>query len=115
MNTTTLAANDNAVLNVQAALANFVKLAQDLVTAQYAPPYPFKRILTVEPGRRYARIVAQDEGQPYSRTCFCFVDMTNGDVLKSESWKKPAKHARGNIFNENPVKGVGAYGAAYIR
>jgi hypothetical protein len=117
---TALAANDNVspVLNTQAALVNFVKLAQELVDKHYAT-HPWKRVLSVEPGRRYARIVIQDEHDgvldAYSRSVYCFVDMTNGDVLKSESWKKPAKHARGNIFNENPVKGCGPYGAAYLK
>jgi hypothetical protein len=26
-----------------------------------------------------------------------FIDLTNGDILKADGWKAPAKHARGNI------------------
>ena len=46
----------------------------------------------------------------------CFVDKTNGDVLKAAGWKAPAKHARGNIFDSN--NGLGSmteYGPAYLR
>lgn len=48
------------------------------------------------PGRRYIRIVSSGHGQ---RSVWGFVDKTNGDILKAEGWKKPAKHARGNVFN----------------
>jgi hypothetical protein len=50
------------------------------------------------------------------RSAWAFVDKTTGDVLKAASWKKPAKHARGNIFDEwNGLKSVGPYGPAYLR
>lgn len=66
---------------------------------------PFK----IQIGKRYARIVR--EGSVH-----CFVDLTNGDVLKAASWSKPAKHARGNIFDEsNGLKLMGQYGPAYLR
>ncbi len=29
-----------------------------------------------------------------SRSVYCFVDLENGDVLKSASWKAPAKYNR---------------------
>ena len=46
----------------------------------------------------------------------CFVDFATGDVLKAASWKVPAKHARGNIFDEsNGLKFMGPFGPAYLR
>ena len=62
---------------------------------------------TIARGRKYAKIV--NGGSVY-----CFVDRTNGDILKAASWKAPAKHARGNIYDADPLKGVGPYGAAYL-
>lgn len=45
-----------------------------------------------------------------------FINKTNGDVLKPASWKAPAKHARGNIFDEkNGLGSMGPYGPAYLR
>lgn len=46
----------------------------------------------------------------------CFVDMTTGDVLKAAGWKAPAKHARGNIYDEhNGLAHIDPYGPAYLR
>ncbi|WFU52223.1 hypothetical protein QA639_21180 [Bradyrhizobium pachyrhizi] len=46
----------------------------------------------------------------------CFVCKTTGDVLKSASWSKPAKHARGNILDaHNGLLHMGPYGPAYLR
>jgi len=103
-------------MDTKAALTQFVALAQDMLDAYMAKHFALngKKVLTVEPGRRYTRIVTQTEGRD-DRSCYCFVDMTNGDVLMSASWKKPAKHARGNIFDADPIKAVGPHGANYMR
>lgn len=64
-------------------------------------------------GKRYARIITAGRG---SRSVYCFVDLENGDVLKSASWKTPAKGARGNIFADDEGMGrMGPYGAGYNR
>lgn len=49
-----------------------------------------------EPGRKYARLVLA-YGNSGSRSAMGFINLTNGDILKSDGWKAPAKHARGNI------------------
>jgi hypothetical protein len=50
------------------------------------------------------------------RSAFCFIDKATGDVLKAASWAAPAKHARGNIFDEsNGLAKIGPYGPAYLR
>jgi hypothetical protein len=68
--------------------------------------------ITLERGKRYVRVVRESRE---SRSVHSFVDTTNGDVLKADSWKKPAKHARGNIFAEdNGLKGVNYIGANYL-
>jgi len=58
--------------------------------------------LTSEKGNKYIRIWD-------GTSCWAFVSMkdgvnkgsavTPGDLLKPASWKSPAKHSRGNIFN----------------
>jgi len=68
--------------------------------------------LTIEKGRKYARIVANHSNQ---RMVYCFVQLANGDILKSATWRAPAKHARGNIFAADPLSGVTQHGAAYLR
>lgn len=98
---------------IQIALAKFVVAAQEVVTKGYADmSASYTPKLSVEMGRRYARLV-RDDGS--SRSVHCFVDLTNGDVLKAASWKTPAKHARGNVLSaDNGVGGLTAYGAKYL-
>lgn len=56
--------------------------------------------IRVDSGKRYRRLVRIDT-RTDSGSAFCFVDSTNGDVLKAASFKAPAKTARGNIFDEH--------------
>lgn len=86
-------------------------------------PHQKKTLEVAKGGRRYKKIVVKyetmgvdGEYQKASYSVHCFVDTTNGDVLKAAGWKKPAKHARGNLNDD--TKGLGcmtAYGAKYLR
>lgn len=50
-----------------------------------------------------------------NRSVYCFIDASNGDLLKAEGWKKPAKGKRGSIFNPNYDVGTVAnlYGSGF--
>jgi len=75
-----------------------------------------RRVLSFDKGRKYWRIVAKDEGVRLSGSAWAFLNTENGDVLKPASWKAPAKHARGNIYDSaGGLKTVGVYGPAYMR
>jgi hypothetical protein len=63
-------------------------------------------------GKKYARLMVPN-GSNLNGSCFCFVDMSNGNILKSASWSTPAKGARGHI--SNGANDVSPYGAAYKR
>lgn len=55
-------------------------------------------------GRRYIRIVKNATGFDRGRhtTVYCFVDRTNGNILKAATWKAPAKNGvRANIFDDD--------------
>lgn len=42
--------------------------------------------------------------------------MTTTENFEAAGWKAPAKHARGNIFDErNGLGAMGPYGPAYLR
>ncbi len=92
-----------------ATLTHFLTAAQAKADADYAHwqckdaiKRPGAR-LSLETGRRYARIVSEDGA---SRFAFGFVDLTNGDVLKADGWKAPAKNfARGNVSDANTGTG----------
>lgn len=77
------------------------KRHNDGLRAAYPTCEPNWEIIVAEPGRKYVRLVSTNETKPEGgytrRSAFAFIDLTNGDILKPDGWKKPAKHARGNI------------------
>lgn len=92
-------------------LTRWLELVQAMVTQDFVrqfPNYPEDPpILSIDPnGKKYVRIVRKG-------SAYCFIDKTNGDILKAASWKAPAKGARGNIYAADPLAGVTPYGAVY--
>lgn len=64
--------------------------------------------------KKYIRIERKDSKN--SGSVHAFVDRQTGDVYKPASWKTPAKHARGNIFdNKNGLGFMGPYGPGYLK
>jgi hypothetical protein len=81
-------------------------------------------------GSRFIRIERCDRGLDGIVTvrgsAHAFIDITGGmiggvnhargSVLKPASWKAPAKHARGNIFdNSNGLSNIGWCGPRYLK
>jgi hypothetical protein len=62
-------------------------------------------------GQKYRRVIRNDGHG--GRSAYAFIDLQNGDVLKPDSYARPAKHARGNIFSGE--LGVGVFGAKTLR
>lgn len=92
------------------ALSAWLKVAQERVDQHYAgSPFELPK-LTCEHGKRYVRVVRNDGT---SRSAHAFIDTTNGDVLKPDGWKRPAKGARGNIYTGRA--GVTGTGGEYRR
>lgn len=96
----------------QAQVQEFVDFVQNLVNA-YTTKMGFTRtrIYLHTMGSRYAKI-ARDCGQV---GVYGFIDLTNGDILMSATWKAPAKHARGSLHNKKSWTCAGPYGIAYLR
>lgn len=67
-------------------------------------------------GKKYVRVVLRKFPYSDSRRCYCFLDY-DGNIYKSASWKAPAKHIRGTLFDDNFSwgKALNRYGAAYLR
>lgn len=105
----------STLIDFDARLAVWLDCCQELLAERFKDHHPDlpKPTLVAESGRRYIRIVQAD---PSSRSAWAFIDTTNGDVLKPAGWKTPAKHARGNIFDEsNGLKWMSGYGPAYLK
>lgn len=62
-------------------------------------------------GGRYIKIVRHD-AKNGSRSVHSFIDRSNGDILKAASWRGPAKHPRGNVFEAD--YGMKSSGANWI-
>ena len=69
-------------------------------------------VISVDPkGKKYLRIVQYNGSQ---HSVYCFVDKATGDILKADGWKRPAKHARGNIFVDAGKSAITPWGVHYI-
>jgi len=67
-------------------------------------------------GSKYARVIKVDQLNG-SRSVHTFVNLDNGDILKSGGWKAPAPNGvRGNIFDTDLGESVvNEFGANYLR
>jgi hypothetical protein len=84
----------------EAELTTFVQAAQKKVGIK----------LGHETGQRYARIfICDPDYRRGDRVVFCFVDLTDGNVLRPDGWKRPnlkvKNSIQGNVFDEH--KGIG--------
>ena len=96
-------------------LQDFRVALEDKIRAEHRQLYPSLPLpdISFMRGPRYTRIV-KSEGA-HSRSAYGFIDMQNGDLLKSAGWKAPAKHARGNLRGADPLQGCNRHGMAYLR
>lgn len=83
-------------------LVAFLLAVQNASDDYYASKFPTlaKPVFTVERGKRYVRVVRIDA--PGQRCVHCFIDTTDGSILKPASWKGPARGIRGFIYDATP-------------
>ena len=92
----------------------FVGRCQELVD-DHMKQYHWNRKLSIHKGRRYDKIVSTNVVERTRDVLvWGFIDKTNGDILKPEGWKKPAKNARGNIYEDDCMQFVSFGGPAYM-
>ena len=90
--------------------------------------HSWKEFYHAEELGKFIRVWRRSNDDSESRgSCVAFVAMVDnetkalgtvraGDVMKSASWKVPAKHARGNIFDaSNGLAIMGPYGPEYLK
>ena len=105
--------------DVQVRLDQYVVMVQDKINNYWALQdftFAMPPTVTVDYGKKYARVVKNDQLNG-SRSGHTFVNMLNGDILKSGSWKAPQKNGvRGNIFAEDVgADKVNEHGAIYLK
>ena len=117
-------------MDLKQAIADFVKRA-DEVTAKYWEAskltYAAAPVHEVEYGEKWAKVYTMNEheGRRHERgSIYCFIALCDfqtkmlgtiktGDIHKAASYKAPAKHKRGNVFDD--VGCCTPHGIAYLR
>lgn len=98
----------------KAAFDSFITALQAMVDRHLREHgYQWEEAITFDEGAKFIRVW---RGSPSGgKSSHCFIEKNTGAIYKCETWKKPAKHVRGNIFAEDPLGGVTVYGAQYLR
>lgn len=68
--------------------------------------------LEINSGRKYVKLISNYAG---SRSAWCFIDKTSGEIFKVASWNAPAKHSRGNIAEKGSYENYPWTGPHYLR
>ena len=89
-------------------LKAFEARIKEMWQAAYGSTPNIMPVWSQKEGKKFIKIVADT-------SAFAFIEVETGNIYKAASWAAPAKHARGNIFNDDPAQGCTAYGPNYIR
>lgn len=107
--------------------------AQKLIDDDWAAhkfTHAMSPVLRLDVGSRFVKVTRLDRTSAgvvlHRGSVHAFIDITGGniggvnhqpgDVLKPASWRAPAKHARGNLFDDKGGLGwMSSYGPAYLR
>jgi len=90
--------------------------------AKGEPPYT---VLRIDPkGKQFIKVVARHGGQDSAWAFVASADgeskalgkYRRGDIFKPATWRAPAKHARGNVFENLPLCNVSQWtGPSYLK
>lgn len=81
------------------AILERVKLLEQAIAAKPSKWNPPPFTLDIEMGAKFARLVTGTQ-ERHDRSVHAFVDLSNGDLLKADGWKRPAKGPRGNLLDD---------------
>lgn len=108
MNDTNNTAPTHTRADVLAAAQRFAETAQQVARDHLQRSgYTFGTPVVVldKPGPKFVRVVTgtlhNGQTEPSNRSVLAFVDLSTGDVLKPDGWKRPAKGPRGNVFSQD--------------
>ena len=120
--------SNNTDINTPA-FQSWLVSCQSMIDADMKANFPSlpRNILVYEQGSKFIRVWSVGaDNQGGNRSCYAFIarsynktkalgTVLAGDVLKPATWKQPAKHARGNIYDaSNGTAKMGVYGPAYL-
>ena len=97
-------AMDSLLLNIQVAYDNWIDNGKTLDLSLK----PGRKFIKVVEGTRVWGFVAKVDGTHKG------VPMLKGDILKAATWRAPAKHSRGSIFDKEMHKSFSWTGPNYL-
>ena len=97
-------AMDNLLLNIQVAYDNWIDNGKTLDLKLK----PGRKFIKVVEGTRVWGFVAKVDGVHKG------LPMLKGDILKAATWRAPAKHSRGSIFDSEMHKSFSWTGPNYL-
>ena len=103
--------------NFDQALNAFMTGAQQIVNDDFKQNFPnlTPSLLIAKPGKKYVKVICKAQSG-MSTSVWAFINKENGDILKPATWRAPAKHARGNVYDQyNGTRSVSPYGPAYLK
>ena len=68
----------------------------------------------ISEGKKYFKII-EKRRIGTSSSVHSFVNKQNGDIFKAATANAPAKHSRGNIFNNNGADALSCYQVKYLK
>lgn len=105
---------------------SFLKGLTEIVNTDTAPGCEKELVIDVRTKFIVVLTKYKDDGMSGQQSTYAFIAREDfeskalgkvraGDILKPATWKAPAKHARGNLFDANPLEKCGQYGLEYLR
>tara|TARA_Y100000592_G_scaffold92263_1_gene153708 strand:+ start:788 stop:1198 length:411 start_codon:yes stop_codon:yes gene_type:complete len=73
--------------------------------------------LSLNPGRKFIKVVEGNRVWGFVAKVdgtHCGLPMSKGDILKAATWRAPAKHSRGSIFDKEMHKSFSWTGPNYL-
>lgn len=104
--------------NYEEALNDFRTALQGKLDTFYKDNSYNKQVVIIK-GRKYDRVILVESykdgtDKKVSRSAYCWIERSNGNILKG-SWKAvTSKIPRGNIYNDDCLIGCGPYGTDYL-
>jgi|TARA_R110000824_G_scaffold229521_1_gene417180 hypothetical protein len=101
-------------------IEEFATRVQEVINKHFKERFPnlTPSTISVKFGRKYAKIIRESSTGARGTTQKCvygFVDAHTGDIYKAASWRAPAKHVRGSIFDhDGGMHATTPYGIKYL-
>ena len=99
---------------------DFASRVQQMVNKHFREQFPnlTPPTILIKFGRKYAKLIRESSTGAQGHTqksVYGFVDAHTGDIYKAATWRAPAKHVRGSIFDaDGGMHACGPYGIKYL-